>query len=332
MRHGRPMTLVFTGFPCLQGNTLPAKVSFHWISGCSAHAGSGPRATILFYCVACGRVYRSIGCDILCLRGLSLATHNTSVWKLVLAYDGTDFSGWQVQPGLVTVQGELRDALARVTGEEVLPQGSGRTDAGVHALGQVASFSLAAPIPEVNLARALNRTLPPSIRVLSATRVKDDFHARHSAQAKTYEYRIFRGEICPPWQARYVYALPAPLDIEAMQRAAARVCGEHDFLSFAASDPDRGERDGHATPGDSVRFLHASHWLEEPQLLVYRVRGNGFLHHMVRNLVGTFLEVGRGNLRETEIPAILDARSRERAGPTAPARGLFLVQVDYLQD
>jgi len=296
--------------------------------------GFGSAGNYLPYCMAFGRVYRSIGCDILCLRGLSLATHNTSVWKLVLAYDGTDFYGWQVQPGLVTVQGELRDALARVTGEEVLPQGSGRTDAGVHALGQVATFSLAAPIPEANLARALNRTLPASIRVLSAARVESDFHARHSAQAKTYEYRIFRGEVCPPWQARYVYALPAPLDVDAMQRAAARVCGEHDFLSFAARDPDRGERDGNVTAGDSVRFLHASQWLQEPasQLLVYLVRGNGFLHHMVRNLVGTFLEVGRGNLRETEIPAILEARSRERAGPTAPARGLFLVQVDYLEN
>src|ERR1700722_12129661 len=123
----------------------------------------------------------------------------TFVWKLVLAYDGTEFHGWQVQPDRVTVQGELRDALARVTGEKVLPQGSGRTDAGVHALGQVASFALAAPIPEANLARALNRTLPASIRVLSAARVASGFHARHSAQAKTYEYKIFRGEICPPW-------------------------------------------------------------------------------------------------------------------------------------
>src|SRR6202453_1343076 len=132
---------------------------------------------------------------------------NNPVWKLVLAYDGTEFHGWQVQPDCVTVQGELRDALARITGEDVLPQGSGRTDAGVHALGQVASFALAAPIPEANLARALNRTLPSASRVLSAARVPGDFHARHSARAKTYEYRIFRGEICPPWQARYVYAL-----------------------------------------------------------------------------------------------------------------------------
>ena len=159
----------------------------------------------------------------------------------MIAYDGTGFHGWQVQPDRATVQGELRDALARITGEDVLPQGSGRTDAGVHALGQVVSFALTAPIPEANLARALNRTLPASIRVLSAARVGSDFHARHSAQAKTYEYRIFRGEICPPWQAPYVYALNVPLDVDAMQRASARVLGEHDFTSFAASDPDRVE-------------------------------------------------------------------------------------------
>jgi tRNA pseudouridine38-40 synthase len=256
---------------------------------------------------------------------------NGLVWKLVLAYDGTEFHGWQVQPDCATVQGELRDALARITGEKVLPQGSGRTDAGVHALGQVASFALAAPIPEANLARALNRALPASIRVLSASRERSDFHARHSALAKTYEYRVFRGEICPPWLARYVYAFNAPLDVEAMQRAALLVCGEHDFTSFAATDPDRLERDSGEGSGSNVRRLHTSRWTlqAENDVLLYRVRGNGFLHHMVRNLVGTFLEVGRGNVAETEIPAILESRARERAGPTAPARGLFLVDVEY---
>ncbi len=252
----------------------------------------------------------------------------TSVWKLVLAYDGTGFHGWQVQPDRITIQGELRGAIARITGEDVLPQGSGRTDAGVHALGQVASFSLAAPIPEGNFVRALNRSLPAAVRVLSAQRMPGGFHARHSAQRKTYEYRIYRGEICPPWLARYVFAMPAPLDFDAMSQAAARVCGEHDFSSFTATDPDRGERDGDA-PGDNVRQLDRSEWSVEGELLLYKVRGNGFLHHMVRNLVGTFLEVGRGNVTEAQIPAILDARSRQQAGPTAPARGLFLVQVNY---
>jgi tRNA pseudouridine38-40 synthase len=146
--------------------------------------------------------------------------------------------------------------------------------------------------------------------------------------AKTYEYRIFRGEICPPWQSRYVYAFNAPLDVIAMQRAAARVCGEHDFTSFAATDPDRVERDS-GSPSDHTRVLHTSQWIQESEMLFYRVSGNGFLHHMVRNLVGTFLEVGRGNVGEAEIPQILASRSRQSAGPTSPALGLFLVQVQY---
>ena len=252
------------------------------------------------------------------------------MWKLVLAYDGSEFHGWQVQPRCVSVQGALRDAIARVTGEVVLPQGSGRTDAGVHALGQVASFALAAPIPEMNLVRALNRTLPPAIRILSASRMSEAFHARHSALAKTYEYRIFRGDICPPWQARYVYALSSRLDRGAMERAAASICGEHDFTSFAASDPDRSERDS-GEVRSNVRRMDVSQWSydEATQLLVYRVGGNGFLHHMVRTLVGTLIEVGRGNRHENDITRILTARNRDHAGPTAPARGLFLLNVDY---
>src|ERR1035437_7942871 len=163
-------------------------------------------------------------------------------WKLTLAYDGTDFRGWQVQPSEPTVQGELQAALGRVTGEAPLPQGSGRTDAGVHALGQVASFALAAPIPPQNLLRALNRTLPQSIRIVETGIVAETFHARHSAVAKTYEYRIFREEICPPALARYVLACPWPLDLEVMQTAGSLFEGEHDFLSFAATDPDLSSR------------------------------------------------------------------------------------------
>ncbi len=141
-----------------------------------------------------------------------------------------------------TVQGTLADAIERITGERVLPQGSGRTDAGVHALGQVASFALAAAIPAANFHRALNRALPASIRVLETASVSPDFHARHHAVGKRYEYRIFRGEICPPWISRYVYALNWPLDLDAMREAAAMVVGEHDFASFAASDPDLAQR------------------------------------------------------------------------------------------
>ena len=153
-----------------------------------------------------------------------------------------------MQPGLPTIQGELQAALGRITGESPLPQGSGRTDAGVHALAQVASFTLRAPIPAENLQRALNRTLPPSIRISKASTVRSTFHARHSAVAKTYEYRIFREAICPPFLARYVYACPWALDVEKLQGCAQVFEGEHDFQSFAANDPDLSERErSHAT-------------------------------------------------------------------------------------
>ncbi len=253
----------------------------------------------------------------------------SSNWKLTLAYDGTEYRGWQVQPHLLTVQGTLADAIERITGERVLPQGSGRTDAGVHALAQVASFLLTVPIPAANLQRALNRTLPESIRIHSAEIVPADFHARHSAIGKTYEYRIYRGEICPPWLARYTYALNWPLQIQAMQRAAAVVIGEHDFTSFAAADPDLSERSDAAISPDNRRTIHHSSWHEQGELLVYRVSGSGFLHHMVRNLVGTFLEIGRSAMAFDAVPGILQARARRGAGPTAPARGLFLAQVEY---
>ncbi len=265
-------------------------------------------------------------------------------WKLTVAYDGTDFQGWQVQPGLATIQGELQAALGRVTGESPLPQGSGRTDAGVHALAQVASFTLRAPIPAENLQRALNRTLPTSIRVLDARTVSSTFHARHSAIAKTYEYRIFREAICPPFLTRYMCACPWTLDVDKLQACARIFVGEHDFQSFAANDPELSQRCdavGEAAtdvalriaPLSTVRIIYSSVWEEREgeagANLVYRVRGNGFLHHMVRNLAGTMLDVGRGALALEAIPGILAARNRSAAGPTAPARGLFLHSVEY---
>ncbi len=270
-------------------------------------------------------------------------------WKLTLSYDGTDFHGWQVQPGKPTIQGELQAALGRITGETPLPQGSGRTDAGVHAMAQVASFLLHAPIPPQNLQRAFNRTLPPAIRVLDACVVPGSFHARHSAIAKTYEYRVFRGAICPPFLARYVYSYPLPMDVELLEKSARLFEGEHDFQSFAASDPDLAHREGleqtdsaaesapatppHVVHGSTVRRIYSSSWdgrqADTGEMLVYRVRGSGFLHHMVRNLVGTMLDVARGYLRLEDIPEILAAQSRAAAGPTAPARGLFLYSVEY---
>ena len=162
--------------------------------------------------------------------------------KLTLAYDGADFAGWQVQPGRITVQRALSLAIGRLTGENVLPHGSGRTDAGVHALAQVASFATASSIPAANWLRALNDILPPSIRVLDVTEAPPDFHARKSARAKTYRYRILRAPICPPFLARYVWHYPYPLKESAMIAAAGEVLGEHDFTSFAAVDPERVER------------------------------------------------------------------------------------------
>jgi tRNA pseudouridine38-40 synthase len=260
-------------------------------------------------------------------------------WKLTLSYDGTDFKGWQVQPGERTIQGELQGALGRILGEAPLPQGSGRTDAGVHALAQVASFPLSTRIPAANLHRALNGTLPASIRLTETKAVRSTFHARHSSQAKTYEYRIFRAALCPPFLARYVYASRWPMDFDALQQAAQQFVGQHDFLSFAASDPDLGTREN---PGNqthdgkqkgTIKTIFSSTWSQaessDGPLLIYRVRGSGFLHHMVRNLVGTMLEVGRGKFKTEDIPRILAARSRSAAGPTAPARGLFLHSVEY---
>lgn len=254
--------------------------------------------------------------------------------KLTLAYDGTDFSGWQVQPGRPTIQGLLASAIGRITGENVLPQGSGRTDSGVHALAQVATFATASPIPVENLAKALNDTLPAAIRILAAEDAAPEFHARKSARAKAYEFRMFRGALCPPFLARYVWHYPFPLDESAMVEAAAVVEGEHDFTSFAAVDPEKREEDEGAEGSGAnlrtnVRRIHSSIWQRRGEELVYTVRGSGFLHHMVRNLVGTFVLVGKGTIDREGLRQILETRNRSAAGATAPASGLFLVNVEY---
>jgi len=246
--------------------------------------------------------------------------------KLTLAYDGHDFTGWQVQPGLATIQGTLMSAIEQLTGERTLPQGSGRTDAGVHALAQVASVQIESPIPAANLRKALNDVLPESIRILRVEEMPADFHARKSARAKTYLYRIYREEICPPFLARYVYHHPYPLDEARMFEAGPLVEGEHDFTSFAAVDPERRKAD---QAPDNVRTIFSSEWKRQGEELVYTVRGNGFLHHMVRNLVGTFLMIGKGSLTAQDLKRILELRDRSAAAATAPARGLFLVSVEY---
>ena len=257
------------------------------------------------------------------------AKDNMRNLKLILAYDGSDFAGWQVQPDAATIQATLAAAISRITGEAVLPQGSGRTDAGVHALAQVATFATESSVPTANFVKALNDILPPSVRVLEVEEAAADFHARKSARGKTYRYRIYRAGICPPSLARYVWHYPYPLNEDAMIRAARLVEGEHDFTSFAAVDPERG-RDGE--PGslpNNVRRIFSSGWERQEDEFVYTVKGSGFLHHMVRNLVGTFILVGKGSLHVEDVTRILEARNRSAAGATAPASGLYLVNVEY---
>jgi len=229
-----------------------------------------------------------------------------------------------VQPSATTIQGTLAWAIGRVTGEKVLPQGSGRTDAGVHALGQVATFALESSIPPENLGKALNDILPASIRVLEAVEASAQFHARKSARAKTYRYRMYRGAICSPFLARYVWHHPYLLNEDAMKQAAALLVGEHDFTSFAAVDPERGEEEA-----SNVREVFCSSWERDGEELIFTIRGSGFLHHMVRNLVGTFVLVGKDTLAPSDMTRILAARNRSAAGATAPANGLYLVGVEY---
>ncbi len=251
------------------------------------------------------------------------------LWKPILAYDGTPFHGWQVQPGLPTVQGTLAQAIHHITGETVLPQGSGRTDAGVHALAQVATFALAAPIPPATSSAPSTAPSRPASASSPPSHAPADFHARHSALRKTYEYRIFPrppsrraptldaqsggstpDRICPPFLAPYVWDCPWPLDLDAAQQAAAHILGTHDFTTFAASDPDLTTRDDpRAVP--PLRLTHASTsapsihsaWTQHDDLLIYRVTGSGFLHHMVRNLVGTFVDAAAGRISPAAIPA-----------------------------
>ena len=236
--------------------------------------------------------------------------------RITLAYDGGHFHGWQVQPGLPTVQGILEEIVSGIEGRAVHVAGSGRTDAGVHALGQVAAFSIENPIPLPNLCRAVNRLLPSSIRVLAAGEVPSEFHPRFDARAKTYEYRIVRQEVCSPFEWPYVHHYPYPLDEDRVSRLAAAFEGTHDFTAFAASD----DRD--AEGRSKVRTIFNSSLERQPGRLVYRVRGSGFLKHMVRNLVGTLLEAGKDNIADL-------SRLPDRSGPTAPAKGLFLVGVEY---
>ena len=243
--------------------------------------------------------------------------------KIIVSYDGSDYHGWQVQPGLPTIQGALELAISAIEGGAVQVAGSGRTDAGVHALAQVAAFSIENPIPVDNLRRAMNRVLPRDIRVLSVEEAALDFHPRFQAKRKTYEYRIFRGEICSPFERRYVCHHPYPLAVEEMIALAPMLEGEHDFTAFAASD-DRDELEA-----SKVRTIYCTRLELAGDRLMYRVTGSGFLKHMVRNIVGVLLEAGKGNVDRAGLLARLEPGCEIPPGPAAPARVLFLMSVEY---
>ena len=281
--------------------------------------------------------------------------------RLTLAYDGTDFHGWALQPNRPTIQGALVEVASRLTGERVFLFGAGRTDAGVHALGQTASFKTRSGLSPQEFLRAFNALLPPAIRVLRCEEESPDFQPRWNALAKTYQYRIYRGGIVPPFERRYVLHYPFPLDEQAMSKAAPLFEGQHDFTAFAASSA--GEEEGKqkepmreilraeigrvsretiwsaafapmaavdsSAPGALNQEAPAPPRAAAGQELVFTVRGRSFLRFMVRKMVGTLLEIGRGRLSPEDIPRLFESRDRTAAGPTVPPHGLFLVQVEY---
>jgi tRNA pseudouridine38-40 synthase len=253
--------------------------------------------------------------------------------KFILAYDGTDFSGWQSQPGQSTIQGTLTDVVEKLTQRRLTIYAAGRTDAGVHATGQVVNFKTQSELGAEEFQRAFNGLLPPAIRVAAAEEVGPNFHARWSALAKTYRYRIFRGRVVPPFLWRYVQHDPFALDFDAMAEAAHLFEGEHDFASFAASTGSEEDDRERATTRVIYRseFLrssnaHSNHPAEE---WVYVIRGKSFLRYMVRKIVGTLVDVGRGKLSPKDIPELLALRDRSKSGATIAPHGLCLEEVEY---
>jgi len=267
--------------------------------------------------------------------------------RLTIAYDGTEFHGWQIQPSHPTIQGALVEVASRLTGERIFMFGAGRTDAGVHALGQTASFKTRSAMPVNEFLRAFNALLPPAIRVLRCEEESPDFHPRWQALEKTYQYRIFRGRIVPPFEERYVLHYPFPLDEGAMAQAAPLFEGEHDFTAFAGSAGDE-EEGRERTPVREIlsariaRVARQNIWsgpfaaLVSPadsapqgEELVFTVRGRSFLRFMVRKMVGTLLEIGRGRLAASDITLQFEKKDRSAVGPTVPPHGLFLVSIEY---
>lgn len=261
--------------------------------------------------------------------------HTTRRILLRVAYDGTNYHGWQVQPNAKTIEGELNRVLTQLTGEKIQVTGASRTDAGVHALGNVAVFDTVSKIPAEKFSYALNQRLPGDIVIQSSLQVADDFHPRHCDCCKTYEYDILNRTFPLPAYRNTAYFLYGDLDLDAMRRACQAFPGEHDFASFCAAG---------AQVQTTVRTIYSLEVLEQPlvvtgrgvssqrspeRLLTIRVRGNGFLYNMVRIIAGTLVEVGRGHIRPEEVEGIIAACDRAKAGPTAPARGLRLVEIKY---
>lgn len=240
--------------------------------------------------------------------------------RLVLQYEGEGYHGWQVQPGAVTIQEVLEERLSRIIQERVRVIGAGRTDAGVHALAQVANLHTVSPLPAGTIQRALNALLPPDIRVLMAEETDRAFHARFCALAKRYEYRLWNHQVESPFQRRFTWWVPRPLDLEAMRKAAEILPGEHDFLAFKASGSDA---------RSTVRRVMGCGWEAQGPLLVFWIEATGFLRYMVRGMVGTLVEIGLGKRETGHLGRLLEAPERSLSGPTAPARGLFLTRVIY---
>ncbi len=251
-----------------------------------------------------------------------MGTHRARNVKLTIEYDGTAYHGWQRQPNAATVQQALEEGIAEVVGHAVTLYGSGRTDAGVHALGQVANFHTDATIPADGLRHAINAVIANDIAVVRAEDVPDAFHARYAATGKTYRYTIVCRPVRPAVGARTVHWLRRELDVARMRAAVAHLVGEHDFAAFETESS--GE--------DAVRTVTRAEWVEEGGRLCFAVAANGFLYNMVRAMVGTLIEVGLGKREPRDIPRLLASRDRSQAGPTAPAKGLCLMQVDYGDD
>ena len=248
-------------------------------------------------------------------------------FKLTIAYDGTDFHGWQAQSNKPTIQGEIVSVLRRITQDATVLHGAGRTDAGVHAFGQVASFRTQSPLSAAEFQRALNALLPPTIRIMKSEEVGPDFNARWSARGKTYRYRLYRGKIVPPMLWRYVLHYPFPLDEDAMRDAAARFVGMHDFASFAASTGSE-EDDKERSTQREIYFTELARSPDNEEL-VFTVRGRSFLRYMVRKMVGTLLDIGRGKLQPADIDRLYELKDRSKSGPTVPPQGLCMVSVEH---